>query len=445
VKRRAGPFVWASGLLLALAGVVAVLALPNRGPSPGLAWDSLAPARDAGGADSLTIVTTWSLADDGAGPADSFAVSLWAQSGGSAPATLEHVVRGTRDSFTLASSPGPLTVDLRASVQAFRGVQVSRPASSVWHYPSKAGFSAPAIDSAAGMRLVLQLPPVSFGRSQAATRDTTRPTAPAPVPATPAPRPRPDEAQPPVTAPSNAVAGSACRNEPAGFRAIEGGEWSAIPARGGGRRIADRWRMESHPDRFSIVEDPGVPQSDKRVIEGRFPQGHPGGRGPFKIVRHFPEQVRSVYMCILHQVSGNFTNNGNTGTKFGFLLTPYQEGRNRVNHYFNLANRLGINLQSGGGTLNRNMPSQFNMMQHRGEWVRVEYLIIANAQGTSDGAARIWVNGRPVLSESNVRYFFPDQEPGFTGVTWNPTYGGGSNPVPQDMYQRIGEWYISGR
>lgn len=181
------------------------------------------------------------------------------------------------------------------------------------------------------------------------------------------------------------------------------------------------------------------------MLEGRFPQGHPGGRGPFKIVRNFPDPVQSVYMCIVQKLSDNFTNNGNTGTKFGFFLTPYAEGKERLNHYFNLSNRLGINLQSGGGVLNRNMPSQFSMMAHRGEWVRIEYLVVANAKGLSDGIARIWVNGRPVLNQTGVRFFFPSQEPAFTGVTWNPTYGGGSNPVPVDMFQRIGQWYISGR
>lgn len=203
--------------------------------------------------------------------------------------------------------------------------------------------------------------------------------------------------------------------------------------------------MESHPDRLSIVTDPTAPQADKRVLEGRFPQGHPGGRGPFKIVRQFPDQVQAVYMCTVQQLSDNFTNNGNTGTKFGFLLTPYQEGKDRVNHYFNIANRPGINLQSGGGVLNRNMPGQFNMLQHRGQWLRIEWLVVANTRGLSDGQARIWVNGQPVLNQSSVRFFFPTQEPGFAGVTWNPTYGGGSNPVPFDMFQRIGEWYISGR
>jgi hypothetical protein len=193
-----------------------------------------------------------------------------------------------------------------------------------------------------------------------------------------------------------------------------------------------------------MVRDPDAPPEAGRIIEGRFPAGMLGGRGPFRLDRPFDEPVSAVYMCLWHKLDPEFTNNGNAGTKFGFLLTPYNAGPNSINHFYNLTDRLGVNLQSGGGALNRNLFSNYNMMANRGRWHVLEFLFVGNT-GHGDGEARIWVDGREVLNKRNVQFFFPGQRPAFTGVTWNPTYGWGLRPVPRDLYQRIGRWYISGR
>jgi hypothetical protein len=147
-----------------------------------------------------------------------------------------------------------------------------------------------------------------------------------------------------------------------------------------------------------------------------------------------------------HKLDPSFTNNGNVATKFGFFTTPYTGGMpNAVNHYFNLTDYLGIRLQSNGASLNRNVMSTFNMMDHRGEWHKIEWLVVANTQDKADGVARIWVDGNKVLESTDVRYFHLNQVPAFDGMTWNPTYGGGHNPVPHDMYQWIDHWYVSAR
>jgi hypothetical protein len=57
----------------------------------------------------------------------------------------------------------------------------------------------------------------------------------------------------------------------------------------------------------------------------------------------------------------------------------------------------------------------------------------------------MWVDNKPVLNVNNVQYFYPGQTPRFDRVTWNPTYGGGTHPVPFAMDQFIDGWYISGR
>ena len=422
-----------SGFLLILAAVGAWLWL-NSPKTDVPRWETLPGSRDRG-ADSLTLVVDWAVGNDGRGPADSFVVNLWIYqpSSGNPPQSIQQSVRGNRYRLTIPLQEFPPRIDLRATVQGFRGVQISRPVSSAWQYPLRPGSLTPVTDSLDNRVLRLELGLISFeGR-----RTTASPPPPARVDSQVSTRPspqRPAPGGPSVTPPG-------CQNEPDGYNRIGGGPWDAVPRAGQAR---DEWRMQARPDRIRIVEDPTVPQPDKRVIEGVFPQGHPGGRGPFNVIRVFPDHVQSIYMCMLVYLSDNFTNNGNAGTKFGFILTPYLDGPNKPNHYFNLANQLGINLQGRGG-LNRNMRSRFNMVQHRGQWVRTEWLVTANTKGGSDGVARIWANGQLVLNVTNVRYFFPTQDPAFRGVTWNPTYGGGSNPVPYDMYQRIGEWYISGR
>ena len=110
-----------------------------------------------------------------------------------------------------------------------------------------------------------------------------------------------------------------------------------------------------------------------------------------------------------------------------------------------MASGPGINLQSARAILNRNIHASYDILNHLGEWHKFEYLVVANTLGNQDGAAHVWIDGNEVLSASDVQYFFPNQVPAFTGVTWNPTYGGGSNPVPFDMYQWIDHWYISVR
>lgn len=235
-----------------------------------------------------------------------------------------------------------------------------------------------------------------------------------------------------------------CRNEPSGFKSISSEPFDELPPRGPPDR-ASRWVVTANPKALTIVDDPTGPLSPGRVIAGRFPRGHPGGRGPFRVVLRFGRTVSQVYMCTGTKLSPGFTNNGNWETKWGFYLTPYTDAPYKLNHYFKLTNHVGVILQSHRGALNRNMHGRFNLMASQGRWHKVEILVVGNSRGLANGTARVWVDDRLVLNETNVRFFYPDQEPAFNGITWNPTYGGGRNPVPADQYQYIDHWYVSGR
>lgn len=237
-----------------------------------------------------------------------------------------------------------------------------------------------------------------------------------------------------------------CYHQPAGLTEIFSQPWSTLPpARGEDEAV---WKVRSKFERerrFDVVGDPTAPASPPHVIRGLFPAGAKGGSAPFRITRRFDRGYSRLYMCIFTRLDPRFTNNGNVGTKFGFFLTPYSSGPQRLNHYMNLTPRFGVNLQSDKGYLNRNMHSRFNFLNAGGGvWHKIEVLIRANTNGIPNGIAQVWVDDRLVLSEYNVKFFYPGQDPLFTGVTWNPTYGGGHNPVPYDMYQWIDHWYASG-
>jgi hypothetical protein len=425
------PITW----LLILAGAAGVALAVGRWfpPSSPPAWETSGIVNDV--EDSLTVVVAWTIDDDGRGAADSIAVTLATRSasGLSSTQSRQYTTRTLSDSFRVMSPPAGAYLDLTVTVRASRRSQTSRPVVASWRFPASPSWPAPRVDSGAPHRLLLDVPALGFGRG-----------APRAAPGGPAAQAPAPTVTPPAASPSLPVGNSDCANEPPGFQAVSREMWNDVP-RPGRERKEPGWFAAAHRERFTIIEDPTIPQASKRVIQGLFPQGHPGGRGPFKLVQRFQEPYHALYMCMWHKVSDNFTNNGNTGTKFGFLLTPYEGGAQGVHAYLNLSNQLGINLSSRGGVLNRNMRSRFAVLSNRGRWHRIEWLIVANSRGESDGIARIWVDGRQMLNETNVKYFFPNQEPKFVGITWNPTYGGGLNPVPFDMFQWNGEWYISAR
>jgi hypothetical protein len=244
---------------------------------------------------------------------------------------------------------------------------------------------------------------------------------------------------------SAAASGVGCTNEPAGYTAFTNQPFSGVPP------MAPKvdgygWKnYTSVPARLTSVTDV-APGSPSTAIRGKFPQGLRGGTGPFNLNYRFPKNVTRFYSCVWHKLSSNFTNNGNTGTKFAFIETPYTSytsGLLGLSHYFNLTTLLGLNLSSHNTQLNRNMRSSWITTAHGNQWHRFEWLVVANTPGAKNGIARIWVDGNLLMDYTDVEYFFSSQTPKFTGLKWNPTYGGGTNPVPYDMFEWVDNWYVS--
>ena len=258
-------------------------------------------------------------------------------------------------------------------------------------------------------------------------------------------RPPPRDSEAGVLSPPS-VPSPGCHHEPPGLTPIFDESWDELPPVAP-KTSAGGWNVRSRRERtsrLSIVQDPAAPISPPNVIQGLFPAGGKGGSAPFRLNRRFDRTYSVLYLCMATKIDPRFTNNGNAGTKFGYFLSPYDNGKGKLNHYINLTARMGVNLESHKGELNRNIRSSFNLLAQRGTWHRIELVLYSNRDGLSNGSLQMWADDRMVLNEFSIKFFYPGQDPGFSGITWNPTYGGGHNPVPYDMYQWIDNWYMSG-
>ena len=238
---------------------------------------------------------------------------------------------------------------------------------------------------------------------------------------------------------------ASCANEPTGMTMITNQPFDAVPP-DLSAVDAHGWGFDRNRERLSIVSDPSAPKSPNNVAAGLFPQGWTGGRSPFRLERTFSATYTTLYHCMWIKHSPNFTDNGNGLTK---LIFWRGDG---TNHYYAFESGNGggqidgfypkYTLQEGAG--NRDFRSQFSA-KPLGVWRKYEILMIGSTGGQANGVLRIWVNGTPVIQATDVAYWNATQTPGWTGISWDPTYGGGGNNVPYDMYQYIDHWYVSGR
>lgn len=400
----------------------------------------------------LRFRLAWSWVDDGRGQPDSFEVQVrLKRSQGNSQLLVDRRVRSQEDTFSVEYPPASENLYFSGTLRAYRHSSLSVPTSMTWQYPRLPDQRLPVPDTQDPRRHLVEFPSLSMSPRRTQPRNITsapqrsEPTTERQPKEEPASTPRqPDAGAPSAVSSNPGGLLTSCGNEPVGYEPLATRPWDDVPPRSS-QKGPDGWTVTARRERIRMFIDANAPSGSKRVLEGKFPQGAPGGRGPFRMDLIFRRHVSTVYMCVWMKLSDNFTNNGNTGTKFGFFLTPYEGTNKYLNHYFNLTNRLGINLQSARATLNRQMQSNFPTTRNLGAWHRIEWLIVANSSGMSNGTARMWVDGRQVLNINDVQYFFPGQEPAFKGVSWNPTYGGGLNPVPYDLYQWVSDWYISGR
>jgi hypothetical protein len=254
-----------------------------------------------------------------------------------------------------------------------------------------------------------------------------------------------------VTLAPPADVAAACPNQPPGYVTIQDQPWDVTPALN--VRTSLGW-IDDDGDaalRLSVVSDPTsrFPSANHNVAAGLFKQGDLGGDAPFRVYRMFDaaEEHRSLYLCVYAKHSADFDNtNGNTGTKFLFTAADQylgtqtyagHDGSNMDFQFFQqgaVDRRLAANLD----------PAAARLLMKRGEWVRYEILLKASSDNSiADGELHVWIDGVKTHQYTDVQWQMGTART-WLSLMWNPTYGGGFNPVPHDQTQYIDHIHISG-
>jgi hypothetical protein len=243
---------------------------------------------------------------------------------------------------------------------------------------------------------------------------------------------------PPVT-----IAGAG-PNQPSGYSSIYSNPMGTLPPK---NPSLDVFGFQNYfgTSALSIRNETSVPE----FLRVTFPAGTAGGAdypNAFLAGNAFSSSGNKsrLYIRLRFRISSNWTDNGNTGTKFFFF--NQQQGNN---HYVNLTEggqlRPAVNMQSSFGFGTPSGPNHFVAQPlTKGEWHELEILIVANTPGAYNGQLRMWVDGALMQSANDMGYFAAGTTPRFENMYFNPTYGGGRNPVPADQYVDIDHWYVSG-
>jgi hypothetical protein len=257
----------------------------------------------------------------------------------------------------------------------------------------------------------------------------------------------------PVTAPvtlSSPVVGAACPNEPSGYVRFVEQPWDTRPVY---PQQSLGWIDDGGDGatKLSVVDDPSslFPSTNHRVIAGRFPQGSPGGSAPFSVYRPFAtaEQFRNLYICLYLKHSADFDNtNGNAGSKF--LWPAGDQPQGALTYTGHNGSQMDFAVFQQGSVdriLDANLnPTAGRLFDRRGQWVRYEILLKANTSNSAaNGELHVWLDGVKTHQYTNVNWQMSAART-WLSLAWNPTYGGGLNPVPREQYQYMDHIRVSG-
>lgn len=99
-------------------------------------------------------------------------------------------------------------------------------------------------------------------------------------------------------------------------------------------------------------------------------------------------------------------------------------------------------LSSGSANLKPNVgPGTIS----RGQWHRVEIVLVMNSGTTYDGEAHVWLDGQKSLEYRDV--LFEDSDSSnhrFDNVRWGPVWGGTGDTVEAEMFMWMDDLYVSG-
>ena len=188
------------------------------------------------------------------------------------------------------------------------------------------------------------------------------------------------------------------------------------------------------------------------VLQIKLPAGMPGGSPPLSALAGggsshglsggpgAPFEARKLFLGMYVKLSSNWEDR-NILTKLLYMWSTNPAGGNNYLSFTDRANpylKAGINLQTSEGS-----PMYLSSYSHsRGQWHKVEWYLELNTPGVSNGIGKAWVDGVQVLNLSTLRWIPAGQPANFDWLKLELIYGGGSNPVPADMYAWFDDWYL---
>lgn len=246
---------------------------------------------------------------------------------------------------------------------------------------------------------------------------------------------------PPVDTVAPPVVTTGCTHEPVGWRRVMNDPFTTSP--NGVPDKQGKWStaLAGPQKNLAIVADSTGPLSPGTVLRVFYPKGAPGGYSTARMgFNPLTPNTGKLYFCVAVRLSANWTNNGNSGTKFVFLHNADATDHPvKANNYFGLTNYADAitpmyATQEDVGFKNYTGAISFKP----GVWVRYEAVI--DAVG---GTLTIWGNGQQIVSAKGGTFL-----PAGIAKRWDyfwldPTYGGGTKPVPADQWFDLDHWITS--
>jgi len=202
------------------------------------------------------------------------------------------------------------------------------------------------------------------------------------------------------------------------------------------------------------VTAPGVgPASSPYIGEQIFPTGYGGGNSPGTIYTDVTAQNWTrIYMALWVQVSSNFWGHSTDTNKVlianihsnpCYVLSASGAGAGTLAWQLRLQN-LGV----GASAVNLDGNLGQDATVYRSSWHRVEVENIANTPGVADGIARVWttkfnsdgsIAAGPVkvIEYTNIGWSSAAQGSIWSGLLWQPIWGGSGGTVPATMYEWV--------
>jgi uncharacterized protein YjdB len=249
-------------------------------------------------------------------------------------------------------------------------------------------------------------------------------------------------------------------NEPAGFTELARNDWSALPGSWG----PSRWGTtgggspsgwDGPPTEVSIVTDATAPVGGTNVLRGWYPEGFPGGYGAGRTGYSFGSaQPGSVFIGMWVKVDPDFVNHifqlkwhyvWMSTTDLMWIDWRHRFEGNTSNESAWETSNLRLRFQGSGWGYPAELVEQ-NVQPsivefHRGQWTKLELYMDMGTPGTASGTVRLWQDG--VLIVELLNWTFPAGAGGFDRTYHEGTYGGGSQPHPQDQAWYVAQTYIS--